>query len=269
MKTIGIADFEKLVMERLANPSSFAGKSLLLWNEWPNEDGSISYNVVRQCCIKYNIANPDDQVWVKYLDNFFNENITDIEAHCEEKSMWGYKRRGILYNTGSFFKNDHELWLNWLRFINTHVNSTGHLSEDWPLIACAIAYDHNLTEDLFADNCDIYDLNPSVEEWAQWLSRWYELGGAHSPIQCNDNVLSVVLKYIDKNGLTINFYSWNKIIQSVTRCMMIHHCETVDQIPEGELESEIQSIWVYDHTWRCLSVEERTDIARQLRLYSK
>jgi len=266
MKTIGIVDFEKLVMERLANPSLFAGKSLLLWNEQPLHDGSISYNVVRQCCIKHNIANPGKQVWVKYSDyDFYTDNITDIFTSCEEKGMYGIKRNGILYNTGCFADCDHE---NWLKFISTHVNSTGHLSEDWSLIACVQASSKNITEDLFTDNCDIYDLKPTVEEWAQWLSKWCEWGMC-SPILCDCNLLSSVLKYIDKNGFTFGFYWWNRIITGIAILMAEYDCETVDQIPEGELESKIQGYWVYDITGRYLSQKEKDDLATQLRLYSK
>lgn len=271
MKTIGIADFEKLVMERLANPRSFAGKSLLLWNEQPLHDGSISYNVVRQCCIKHNIANPDKQVWVKYSDtNFYTDNITSIFTSCEEKNidginMYGNKKNGILYNSGCFGDRDRE---NWLKFINTHINSTGQLSEDWPLIACVRANFQNLTENLFAENCDIYDLKPTLEEWAQWLSKWCEWG-MYSPILCDCNLLSSVLKYIDNNGFTIGFYWWNCIITEVAILMAEYDCETVDQIPEGELESKIQGYGVSDLTGRYLSLEEKENLARQLRLYCK
>lgn len=47
MKTIGIADFKKLVMERLANPRDYAGRSLVLWNADYNDYG-IACRVIKQ-----------------------------------------------------------------------------------------------------------------------------------------------------------------------------------------------------------------------------
>ena len=70
MKTIGIADFKKLVMERLANPRDYADRSLVLWNADYNEYG-IAYRVIKQCCKIYNKENPNDQVWFKDSDMCF------------------------------------------------------------------------------------------------------------------------------------------------------------------------------------------------------
>lgn len=229
MKTIGIADFEKLVMERLANPRSFAGKSLLLWNEQYVANGSISYKVINDCCIKHNIANPDKQVWHAYSDFcFYSDNITEIKELCEQENMYGFKTSGILYNTGCFLKDEIEL-KRWLEFINTHVNQTGHLSEDWSLIACAQASSYDLTEDLFEENCDIYELKPTVDEWARWVSP-----------SCNQHVLRTVLAYIDKNGQTLDFFWWKIIMNDVTHLLKEYECETIDQIPEKEYNWEMR-----------------------------
>ena len=64
MKIIGIADFKNLVMERLANPRDYAGRSLVLWNADYMQYG-IAYQVIKQCCKSYNKENPNDQVWFK------------------------------------------------------------------------------------------------------------------------------------------------------------------------------------------------------------
>ena len=53
MKTIGIADFKKLVMERLATPRDYADIFLFLWNADYNKYGS-AYRVINQCCEMYN-----------------------------------------------------------------------------------------------------------------------------------------------------------------------------------------------------------------------
>lgn len=70
MKTIGIADFKKLVMERLANPRDYAGRSLVLWNADYMNYG-IAYRVIEQCCERYNEENPNDQVWFRRSDMTF------------------------------------------------------------------------------------------------------------------------------------------------------------------------------------------------------
>lgn len=261
MKTIGIADFKELVMERLANPSLFAGRSLLLWNEHYMYDGSISYNVMRQCCIEHNEANPDKQAWIKYSDTlFYSDNITEILKY--ERNI-GTFTRGILYNTGCFFP--YKYIDKWLKFINTHVNDTGNLSADWSLIACVQANSphYNITEGDFADNCDIYELKPTIEEWAQWLLE----GDMGSNIICEVNALSSVLKYIDKNGLTISYYWWNIILNKVSWLLIKNDYETIDQIPDGELEDAIKGEMVYNLTGRYLTLEEREDIGKFLRSY--
>ena len=256
MKTIGITDFKKIVMERLANPSLFVGRSLLLWNEIHIDHNSISYNVIEQCCIEHNIANPDQQVWISLSDFcFYSDDITKISAFCEKKDMYGFKNSGILYNTGCFLVDDLD---NWIEFINTHENQIGHLSEKWPLIACIMANDahYNITEDAFSNYCDIYELKPTIGEWSQWLSdkQW-----------CNKNVLSSVLKYINKNGMRIHLNWWNFIIATASWLMNKNACKTVADIPKGKLESELFGVMMSDINGRVLDLEEKRNIWKLLR----
>ena len=130
MKTIGIADFKKLVMERLANPRDYADRSLVLWNADYNKY-SIAYRVIKQCCEMYNKENPNDQIWFTYSDMCFasddytkptcmheeyvkNENGEGYHLHVEEN------RCGILFNTGCYYDKE-----KWLTFVNTHTNQNG------------------------------------------------------------------------------------------------------------------------------------------------
>ena len=80
MRTIGIADFKKLVMERLVNPRDYAGRSLVLWNA-DYMDYGIAYRVIEQCCERYNEENPNDQVWFRQSDMCFtDEDYTKLET---------------------------------------------------------------------------------------------------------------------------------------------------------------------------------------------
>ena len=146
MKTIGIADFKKLVMERLANPRDYAGRSLVLWNADYNDYG-IAYRVIEQCCEIYNKENSDDQVWFRLSDMpfinddytkntcIYSERIWDEDANQYRKHP-GIKRCGIIFNTGYYRPYEQE---DWLKFVNAHTNSNGGIHQDCTMIVCAQA----------------------------------------------------------------------------------------------------------------------------------
>lgn len=202
MKTIGIDDFKSLVKNCLENPASYADKTIVLWNADHMQYG-IAYRIIEECCIEYNKKSTNNQVWYKYSDfTFKKDEITNIKV-CPDISwvhtdMYGFKTRGILFNTGCFMNKE----LNeWLEFVNTRKNESGLLSNDWVLIACAHQADYNLKESDFSDNCAIYSIQPSVEEWANWVAK-YNSAAVVIPIRA----------YIDEKNPSISLDIWNRVL---------------------------------------------------------
>ena len=250
MKTIGIADFKKLVMERLANPRNYAGRSLVLWNADYNDYG-IACRVIEQCCEIYNKENPNDQVWFKWSDTTFNtDDYTKQTCMCEkyvrdENSNEYYmhvdmKRMGILFNTGCCISD------NWLKFVNTHTNSKGGVYQDCTMIVCAqadqlsyIPYGDSkdskriLKEEQFGDNCDIYSIQPTIDEWAAWIAAY-----------CQPEILQVVCAFIEKNGIgnvPYGFEYWQRIMKELNNLVENQGCP-LNQIPKDFVEDYVQGL---------------------------
>ena len=250
MKTIGIADFKKLVMERLANPRNYAGRSLVLWNADYNKYG-IAYRVIKQCCERYNEENPNDQVWFKWSDTTFNtDDYTKQTCMCEkyvrdENSNEYYmhvdmKRMGILFNTGCCISD------NWLKFVNTHTNSKGGVYQDCAVIVCAQADQLTyfqycsskdskriLKEEQFGNNCDIYSIQPTIDEWAAWIAAY-----------CQPEILKVVRAFIEKNGIgdvPYGFEYWQRIIATLRNLVKDQGCP-LNQIPKRFVEIKVTGL---------------------------
>ena len=248
MKNIGIADFEKLVMERLSNPSEFSDRSLVLWNaEYMYY--SIAYRVIRNCCIKYNKENPDDQVWFTYSDYmFFSDDYMEPKI-IEDEWIWdenlnkkvhhyGWRKSGIIFNTGCFAPDDRD---NWFKFVNTHINQRGGVYKDFAVIVCAQAHekhyrklgdaiDTNILpkEDEFGDNCDIYSIQPTFDEWANWAKSFSD-----------PEVFELVSTYIKKNGLSWGFDYWLLIMDSLERIKKDYLGKSIREIPREDIELEV------------------------------
>lgn len=249
MKTIGIADFKKLVMDRLVNPRDYAGRSLVLWNADYNKYG-IAYRVIKQCCKIYNKENPNDQVWFKDSDMCFasddytkptcmheeyvkNENGEGYHLHVEEN------RCGILFNTGCYMLYEKE---DWLKFVNTHTNQNGGVFQDCAVIICAQADQGEkdskwrLKEEQFGNNCDIFSIQPTLDEWAAWVAP-----GSHP------EVLKVVRAFIEKNGMgnkgvrnePYGFDFWQRTINSLHNLVKDSDCP-LNQIPKRHVEIELK-----------------------------
>ena len=233
MKTIEIADFKKLVMERLANPRDYAGRSLVLWNADYNNSG-IAYRVIKQCCIEYDKENLDDQVWFKYSDFMFQkEDYTNSkilpkwDSFCKTELEFGYKRMGIIFNTGCYMLSDKEDWFN---FINTHTNSCGNVSQDSAVIVCAHADQLTLKEEQFGSNCDIYCIQPTLDEWAAWVVPY-----------CHPEILKVVRAFIEKNGIgdePYGFEYWQRIMWVLNNLVEDEGCP-LNQIPKSYVETRV------------------------------
>ena len=252
MKTIGIADFKKLVMERLANPRDYVGRSLVLWNADYNKYG-IARRVIKQCCEMYNKENPNDQIWFKVSDMTFasddytkpthmheeyvkNENGEGYHLHVEEN------RCGILFNTGCYYDKE-----KWLTFVNTHTNQNGAVFQDCAVIICAqadqlayIPWGSNdkfiLKEEQFGSNCDIYSIQPTLDEWVTWIAP-----------DCHPEILKVVRAFIEKNGMgnkgvrnePYGFDYWHKIMDSLYLWAEESDCP-LNQIPKEVVDTALK-----------------------------
>lgn len=249
MKTIGIADFKKLVMERLANPRDYAGRSLVLWNADYCKYG-IAYRVIEQCCKMYNNENPNDQVWFKLSDmsfasNDYTKQTCLHEEYIKNENGNGYhmhtemKRCGILFNTGCYMLYDKE---NWLTFVNTHTNQKGGVHQDCAVIICAqadqLAYIQSwgsndkfiLKEEQFGSNCDIYSIQPTYDEWVTWIAP-----------DCHPEILRVVRAFIEKNGAKHEPYGfdlWQRTIDSLYNLVEDSDC-SLNQIPRGDVKMKL------------------------------
>ena len=125
------------------------------------------------------------------------DNNTEISECCPVKEMYGFKYHGILLNTGVFYPRN--MKDDWLKFINTHDNSVGHLSSKWPLIACA--NDPEIEEGGFGDNCTLCVFQPSVDEWYDWYKSVYSA-----------EILDLMAGFIKTKGLSTVSYPWEHIM---------------------------------------------------------
>lgn len=247
MKEIGIAEFEQLVMERLTYPRDYAGRSLVLWNADDVKSG-IAYRVIKRCCEKYNDENPDDQVWFKQsLFTFQDDDYTQPKTlgpgkkvWCEELNVYmkpqEWKRLGILFNRGCYMLPDQD---DWLRFVNTHTNHKGSVFQDCAVIVCnqvnamypvSIVSEDSLKEEQFGENCDIYHIQPTFEEWAKWAEPF-----------CDSEILKIVCAYIEKNGVIRDFDYWLRImdgLDNLKRKEKYKDC-SLKQIPEKEVNFQV------------------------------
>lgn len=232
MKTLGISDFKSLVTDCLNNPGLYEGKSIILWN-CSGEKFGIAWRAIKESCIKYNKDNVEHQAWYEYSDFcFWTDDYSEIKAFCDRDDMYGYKNHGILFNTGGFCFDDLG---HWLSFINSHINEKGCISKDFVLIACAYAKAFDINENAFSENCLIYDLQPSIEEWAEWARNYY------SP-----NVINPIREFIETKNPSISFDYWQKIMDSIEHEMFDEEYESLKDFSENELESAIRSTIAFE-----------------------
>ena len=253
MKEIGIADFEQLVMERLSNPRKFAGRSLVLWNADYAKSG-IAYRVIEQCCEKYNEENPNDQVWFKMSSMFQYDDYTQPKTLGPGKKVWceelnnyiepeEWKRCGIIFGETPMGP----ILDDWLRFVNTHTNHMGGVSQDCAVIVCnlvnamypvSIVSDDSLKEDQFGENCDIYHIQPTFEEWAKWAEPF-----------CDSEILKVVCAYIEKNGVIRDFDYWLRVMDGLDKLKKEGEYKdcSLKQIPEKKVNYQVfDYVQMYD-----------------------
>ena len=211
-------------MERLENPSLFENKSLLLWHATYVQDG-LAYPIIRHCCVRYNRLHPDNQAWLKYSDfTFTTDDYTVIKECCDREDMYGFKTHGILFNTGCYMKPENAEWLS---FINTHKNSKGPLSSQWALIACV--NDPDWDENSFAANCILYHLQPTIDEWYDWLKSGYPA-----------TILDTVVAYMRKEGLATDSYIWCRMLNMLEEEMEDGNITDIKQLPRKDFDFALE-----------------------------
>lgn len=227
MKTIGISEFKELINARLANPSAYVGKTLVLWNSTAKDYG-IAYRVIEECCVDFNKANPENPVWFKYNGvNFLDDNNKEIQVCCDRKDMYGFKKRGILFESGDLFLDTKE---DWLKFINTHQNKKGGISPNWTLVACAQVEQTGLGEDGFAENCEICKLQPTVDEWAEWMKG-----------KCEERDLKPLVAFIKEKNPSIDFSYWNLALGALEGELIDNDYEVLSQLSHDDFEGCLRS----------------------------
>ena len=246
MKNIGIAYFEKLVMERLSNPSEFSDRSLVLWNS-DFKEYSIVYRVLEQCCIEYNQNNPNDKICLFKSGTVFDtDDYTrqNIHGQPERGKIFSPLRRfGILFITGLYLNNQKD---EWLELVNKHKNNIGNVNEDIVVIVCVQAQDQHSRwgvddsakaflpkEDDFDDNCDIYCINPSIYEWSNWAKPFSD-----------PELLELVCTYIKKNGVGWGFDYWLRIMNmlELLKENEDYSVNSIREIPQKVVKTKISGI---------------------------
>ncbi len=134
---------------------------------------------------------------------------------------------------------------DWLKFVNTHTNQNGGVFQDCAVIVCAQAGGmsyfgpsnpkYNLKEEQFGEYCDIYHIQPTIEEWAKWAEQFY-----------GSEIIKVVRAYIEKNGVGVirGFDYWMRIMVKLDYLKKEYSRKenkdcSLRQIPEDEMSSEI------------------------------
>ena len=140
-------------------------------------------------------------------------------------------RCGILFNTGCYMLYEQE---EWLKFVNTHTNQNGGIFQDCAVIVCAQADQLDpqwiLKEEQFGNNCDIYSIQPTLDEWIAWVTPY-----------CHPEILKVVRAYLEKNGIAnepYGFEYWQRIMNSLNDLVKESDCP-INQIPKEDIEVKI------------------------------
>lgn len=237
IKPIGIEDFTRLVKDRLENPEAYSGQTLILWNGSDEKDG-VANQVIEQSCVEYNKSNPDAQVWVRYSSGTFHK---DNYSHYSQDWTCGNKTCRIIFNVGSFWKDRTPSFEDWLRFVTTHKNNCGQIPDDCSLIACVPADWNILRADQFPENCDIYSLQPSVEEWAQWAAPYFKKSKVFQPVLSfltkKGNVTDFVIhKHTRKQT---DFLYMGRLIENLDKRLEATNLQSIKELPKIVIEEEV------------------------------
>ena len=249
MKSLSIRQFQDIVSDCLTNSGKYKGKSIVLWDSHPGPE-SIEYQIIKNCCISYNKAHGDNQVWFKELltmDSEVSYFVTTSKVVCERKDMYGWKSRGIVLDDGiiSFLAPAEEELSQWLRWVNTHEVQGKTLSTDWTLIACAQTRNFAISENMFSEDCILFEFKPSVEEWAEWMKD-----------KCDEKILKPIVAFIKEKDSTIDLFYWNIAVDALKRELVHNDYETLSQLSHEEFDSCLGGVlafkiedFPYDELW--------------------
>ncbi len=238
IKPIGIEDFTRLVKDRLENPEAYSDQTLILWNGSDEKDG-IANQVIEQSCVEYNKSNPDAQVWFQYSSGTFHK---DNYSHYYQDRYCGNKTCRILFNIGFFWKEKlTPSFEDWLRFVATHKNDCSKIPDDCSLIVCVQADWYNLHADQFPDNCDIYILQPSVEEWAKWAAPYFKKSKAFQPVLSflikRGNVTDFIIrKHMRKQT---DFLYMGRLIKNLDEVLKDTELQSIKELSKRDIEEEV------------------------------
>jgi hypothetical protein len=162
-----------------------------------------------------------------HIESVKKENGNGYHKHIE------MKRFGILLNTGCYKLSEKE---DWLKFVNTHTNQNGGVFQDCAVIICAQADLLSFQEEQFGDNCDIYSIQPTLDEWITWVEP-----------DCHPEIFKVVRAYIEKNGIEnkgirnepYGFDFWQKVMDSLYYLAEESDCP-LNQIQKMEVDLELK-----------------------------
>lgn len=250
METIGLKQLQEIVSDCLTNPDKYAGKSIVLWDGYCDQD-SIEYQIIEECCVCYNKAHNDNQVWFKLttIGGDLSYHIATSKVVCDREDMYGWKNRGIVLDNGiiSLKPSDEEI-SHWLNFVNRHEYQGGALSSDWTLISCAQASGYGFTEDLFSNDCILYDFKPSVDEWAEWMED-----------KCDKRDLKPIVTFIKKKGSSIDLYYWGIALRALESELVDNDYEKLSQLSYDEFDDCLRSRlafgvkgFPYDELWKLI-----------------
>lgn len=248
MKTIGINQFKEIVMDCLDNPDKYATGSIILWNSHSGPD-SIEYQVVEECCVNYNKMHTDNQVWFKDLIASGTEvayHISTSKVVCDREDMYGWKKRGILLI-------DPIEKVQWLNLVNNHEYQGKVLSSDWTMIAFAHARHYGYTEDMFSKDCILYEVKPSVDEWAEWMKD-----------KCDEKDLNPIVAFIKKTGSPIDLFYWGIALSALESRMVQNDYDVLSQLSQKEFDCCLRPSlglkvkgFPYDELWQFIQDNQK------------
>lgn len=113
------------------------------------------------------------------------------------------------------------------------------------MIACAQARDYGLTEEMFSKDCILYEIKPSIDEWAEWMKK-----------KCDEKILKPIVAFIKEIDSTIDLFYWNMAVDLLKRELVHNDYETLSQLSHEEFDSCFLGVlalkikaFPYDELW--------------------
>ena len=234
MEYISIAQLRELIRLRLANPQNYKDKTLVLWDEDYTTDG-ILYQVCEEECKAYNLSHPKEAgVGIRISDmSFATDDYTDPEWICypTEDGMPGQVFKGILFSTGCCLPGDKDELED---FVNTRVNRRGPVADSWAMVVCAQPK-LGFTPEMFGPTCEIYLLDPDLDEWGDYMLARY-----------GEAVCKPAIEYIREHGFGMSRYHWENAIKQLRIEMAYTKLTNLADMPKDEFDLAVHGIAYID-----------------------